>query len=600
MFDKKKKKKQSGEGKHLSGKSSGLGSLLKPKKKPARKKYQKPERDYSPEFDPAFSGIELGDELDFTFPEPKQPNTPAGVTSEEFSWEVAGAETEKPAEVPEDEFPELTQPEPETNNEQDNLTLDDDFPMADEGEKQPEPTLDDDFPMADEAEKQPEPAPDEDFQMADKGEKQPEPTLDEDFPIADEGEKQPEPTLDEDFPVADEGEKQPEPTPDDNFPMAEEAEKQPEPTPDEDFTAADIADDVTAEDSVAVIISENSENDDMPAEDSENVSIVPPATPFADDEDDDFLPPKTAEKSVKSPKRKKKSKPLMERTWMKVLIAVATTAVVFGICLLISNKLTPIDEYAELAQEETMAAPSSSVAPQEATPTPSPTPEPTPTPTEEPAASPAPTDSAYLTSDTLATPSILPETENCGQLLLLDTVGSTGSLMYYEKDASGWHLLMTCGATLGKNGVSNNKKEGDNTTPAGEYPLLFVYGISKPITQMPFQKLTANSVWVDDSRSKFYNTLQNSGNPDRDWSSCEAVYDRYFSGGTHKACIFIGYNGDGLTPGTATAGKGSMITLCGKTDSLSPTAGCIDIFNTDMTKLLQYLNPEHNPVIIID
>lgn len=233
----------------------------------------------------------------------------------------------------------------------------------------------------------------------------------------------------------------------------------------------------------------------------------------------------------------------------------------------------------------------------------------TPLATAEPASvTPAPVETTVPTASavtdgvdtSLFIPDKYPKSEDCGQFLLLKSVDYNGILFFYTKENGNWKLVSMCTATLGKNGVTDDKKEGDGCTPRGEYPLLFVMGESKPITDMRFEKLVSGSIWVDDAESKYYNTLEHVNSRDNDWRSFEKLYERYFRGGTHKHMIYIGYNGDGLTPGTAERGKGSMITLCGKTEGLDPTGGCIDILDTDMTKLLQYLKPEQNPVIIIE
>ena len=49
----------------------------------------------------------------------------------------------------------------------------------------------------------------------------------------------------------------------------------------------------------------------------------------------------------------------------------------------------------------------------------------------------------------------------------------------------------------------------------------------------------------------------------------------------------------------AIPGCGSVITLCGKNDTLTETHGCVDISGSDMLDLLGYLDSNKNPVIII-
>lgn len=225
---------------------------------------------------------------------------------------------------------------------------------------------------------------------------------------------------------------------------------------------------------------------------------------------------------------------------------------------------------------------------------------PSPAPTSTPAPTPTPelkTASSFYSE--YETPPCIPNTEGCTQMVYIKPDAGGTSMLYYEFDDSRWNLICICSASIGENGVSKEKKEGDGCTPAGEYPLLFVMAINEPITELNCKKLNSTSVFVTDTKSKYYNTLQDRYVSDGDFDTYELIYETYFKGGTHKNMIYIGYNGDGLTPGSAVAGKGSMITLCGKTESLKPTGGCIDIYDTDMTKLLRYLDAGRNPVIII-
>lgn len=194
-------------------------------------------------------------------------------------------------------------------------------------------------------------------------------------------------------------------------------------------------------------------------------------------------------------------------------------------------------------------------------------------------------------------PHMQPTDDDCGQFVLAELSGSSAVLTYYEKTPVGWELIYSFDATAGKNGISYSKTEGDNCTPAGEYDLLFYFGETTPVTDFTYIETDSDSVFVDDSASPFYNTLQLDNNGS--WSSCEDLHTRYFGSGQYSNLIYIGYNGDGRTAGSATAGRGSMVTICGKTGTLSATGGCIDIAAYNLSLLLVELDPAENPVIII-
>ena len=69
-------------------------------------------------------------------------------------------------------------------------------------------------------------------------------------------------------------------------------------------------------------------------------------------------------------------------------------------------------------------------------------------------------------------------------------------------------------AYIGKNGLTNNKKEGDLKTPKGTFDI----GIK--LSLKPFKKcqLITNSLyWIDDINSKYYNKLVDINNVTQDY-----------------------------------------------------------------------------------
>lgn len=201
-------------------------------------------------------------------------------------------------------------------------------------------------------------------------------------------------------------------------------------------------------------------------------------------------------------------------------------------------------------------------------------------------------------SENLAPPEIFPVDDTCQQFIFAYCSDSSVTLTLYERIDNEWTEQMVIQGMCGTNGITYNKTDGDGKTPAGEFDLTFCYGMSKPDTKLDFQWVDANTVWVNDPESQYYNTIQ----PvviDGEWSSAESLYNSYFSSGEHTYCINIAANGDGITVGSAVPGKGSLITICGKTTPLTKTQGCIDISAEDMLALLNILDSSKNPEIII-
>lgn len=177
------------------------------------------------------------------------------------------------------------------------------------------------------------------------------------------------------------------------------------------------------------------------------------------------------------------------------------------------------------------------------------------------------------------------------QLLLVTARGTAATLYCYEKTAPfRWRLSVSraISAHIGKSGVRSDKTEGDGSTPAGLYSLGPAFGVrNKPETKMPYRVVTQNSYWIDDPESLLYNTWAE-GIDDTDWSSAERLSD-YPS--AYAYAVVIGYNTEERVPG-----KGSAVFLhCGE----APTSGCVAVSEIDMLQLLQWLDPEKSPKILI-
>lgn len=176
------------------------------------------------------------------------------------------------------------------------------------------------------------------------------------------------------------------------------------------------------------------------------------------------------------------------------------------------------------------------------------------------------------------------------QLILVKTDGNMAQIYAYEVEENGcWAVyLQDISGYVGKNGITSDKKEGDKKTPKGLFPLLFAFGIEEnPESSMIYQTVTAESYWVDDPNSAYYNQWVE-GVDSKDWNSAEHLIEYPEQ---YAYAVVIGYNNDPIEPG-----KGSAIFLhCGN----RPTAGCVSIPRDYMKQLLQWLNPTNLPMILI-
>lgn len=137
------------------------------------------------------------------------------------------------------------------------------------------------------------------------------------------------------------------------------------------------------------------------------------------------------------------------------------------------------------------------------------------------------------------------------------------------------------------------KKEGDGRSPAGLFPLTFVFGNAdaKVGPTFPFRKIEEFTECVDDPTSSFYNRVVDRmkvGN--FDWKSSEKMSEivpEYDLG------VFVGYNSYPVT-----RGAGSCIFLHIWKDADSPTAGCTAMARTDLERVVGWLSKSKNPYLV--
>ena len=136
--------------------------------------------------------------------------------------------------------------------------------------------------------------------------------------------------------------------------------------------------------------------------------------------------------------------------------------------------------------------------------------------------------------------------------------------------------------TIGKNGITSNKIEGDNKTPIGIFNLDKLYYrkdvIKKPITKLKCIPIKKNMGWSHDLRNKNkYNKLIKVNK--------NIKHEKLYRLDTkYNLVVPIKYNF--LKP---KIGKGSAIFLH-ITKNFKPTAGCIAMREKDLLILLRLVN----------
>ena len=135
--------------------------------------------------------------------------------------------------------------------------------------------------------------------------------------------------------------------------------------------------------------------------------------------------------------------------------------------------------------------------------------------------------------------------------------------------------------SIGRNGISKFKKEGDFKTPRGTFQLENLYyredREKKPTTKLKCIEIKKNMGWCDDvSSQKYYNKLINSNSD----LHHERLYRRDYK---YDLFIPIKYNYK-----KTILGKGSCIFIH-LTNNYKPTAGCIALNKKDFLIMLKLI-----------
>lgn len=164
------------------------------------------------------------------------------------------------------------------------------------------------------------------------------------------------------------------------------------------------------------------------------------------------------------------------------------------------------------------------------------------------------------------------------------------NIQLFQKDNGQWKEISSqFSGDVGMHGFTWNKVEGDGKTPIGKFSFGTGFGKdANPGTQIAYRQVNDNDYWVDDSNSSLYNTWQ-VGPANGRWSSGEKLLR---SDWLYNYAVAINYNTE------KARGKGSAIFLHIWRGPGSGTAGCIATSEDNLLKIIRWLNPAKNPVII--
>tara|TARA_B100000427_G_scaffold220377_1_gene184227 strand:- start:524 stop:1015 length:492 start_codon:yes stop_codon:yes gene_type:complete len=141
---------------------------------------------------------------------------------------------------------------------------------------------------------------------------------------------------------------------------------------------------------------------------------------------------------------------------------------------------------------------------------------------------------------------------------------------------------------IGKNGLNKNKKEGDKSTPIGNFKLGPLYWradkIDKPETNISCKKINKNLGWCNDIDSRFYNKEIKVNKKIKH----EKLFRKDYK---YNLFLVIKYNDKKIIKG-----KGSAIFIH-LTKNYKKTAGCIAVKEKDFLVMIKLLSKKSKIII---
>ena len=148
-------------------------------------------------------------------------------------------------------------------------------------------------------------------------------------------------------------------------------------------------------------------------------------------------------------------------------------------------------------------------------------------------------------------------------------------------------------AFIGASGFSDDKREGDGTSPTGLYGIgPVMYGnAANPGAREPYHLLQCGDWWDEDPASAQYNTFQHvaCGTTPAWAPGSEALWTET---APYPSFAVVEYN-----TAPVVAGRGSAIFLHASTGG--GTAGCVSIPRADLDQTLRWIDPARAPAIVM-
>jgi L,D-peptidoglycan transpeptidase YkuD (ErfK/YbiS/YcfS/YnhG family) len=218
----------------------------------------------------------------------------------------------------------------------------------------------------------------------------------------------------------------------------------------------------------------------------------------------------------------------------------------------------------------------------------------------------------------IATPSLPSALQTVGdsnQVVLVqapDWKSTKGTLRAFERANGRWtEVVPEVSADLGYGGLvpGQQRVQGTGKTPTGIYAITSSFGRkADPGTKLDYIRVDRNDAWT--YNPKFPDTYNIFQSANRSWSSYGNYVERLYSyGKQYNYVAILDYN---LPPGAITQGAqginrtsefantrmGGGIFL--HVSNGKRTAGCIAIRESSMKEIMNWVDPQKNPVIVIE
>jgi D-alanyl-D-alanine dipeptidase len=192
------------------------------------------------------------------------------------------------------------------------------------------------------------------------------------------------------------------------------------------------------------------------------------------------------------------------------------------------------------------------------------------------------------------------------QLLMVTTENwstKDGKLQRYEREDKEWEKVgEPIEIVLGRNGLGWGiglhsipkgakyiKKEGDGKAPAGLFTLGNGFGYEDFKIDFPYSVYKRTDHCVDDSKSKFYNTIVDSTKVTKDYKSFEYMK---LKNDLYKYGITVNHNPNQVPL------AGSCIFVHIRSKSGGGTAGCTAMREDKIIKILKWLKKSKKPLLL--